>query len=422
MSQMDFSGVDFSGLANFDFNNLDLRDSQGRYPMDPGYDPAPAADTNGTIYSQVETEVSRVTNADGTVTITYRGSTDPNAPTYTRTTGTATTTTDPGVVTYEGSGAGRVMITTYKDGRVVRVASPVGTDGNASTGGPVAAVWSPNPDARNTIKSVLRSYGLDALSDVLWANYASGLVNINNPQALIYSIRNEPAYKERFKANDARMKAGLSELSPSEYIGLEDQYRQVIRANGLPEGFYDTPDDITKLLSGDVSPSEFQSRITNGYNAVANADPEVIRQFREIYNVSEGQLVSYFLDPVRGEPLLKQQAQAAKIAARGLESGGIQLTKGTAEELAARGITEAQAQEGFGNIGRLGELKTQLGGEAALSQEQIVGQQFGTDTQAALELEKRRRRRVGEFAGGGSFARTQGETSGSITTSIGKAQ
>jgi hypothetical protein len=120
--------------------------------------------------------------------------------------------------------------------------------------------------------------------------------------------------------------------------------------------------------------------------------------------------------------VLKQQAQAAKIAARGLESGGIQLTKGTAEELAARGITEAQAQEGFGNIGRLGELKTQLGGETALSQEQIVGQQFGTDTQAALELEKRRRRRVGEFAGGGSFARTQGETSGSITTSVGKAQ
>jgi len=98
------------------------------------------------------------------------------------------------------------------------------------------------------------------------------------------------------------------------------------------------------------------------------------------------------------------------------------LTRGTAEDLAARGITEAQAQQGFSSIGQLGELSTQLSGETALSQEQIIGQQFGTDTQAALELEKRRRRRVGEFAGGGSFARTQGETSGATRLSVGTAE
>ena len=362
MSMMDLSGVDFTGLANLNLG--DLRDSQGRYPMDPGYDPTPTEEVSSPVY------------------------------------------------------AGGSPIRPNADGSMPPVVVPP----VVVPSGPSSLAFSPKPDARNTIKAVLASYGLDALSDVLWSNYSGGFVDVTNPQALIYSIRNEPAYKERFKANDARVKAGLPELSPGEYIGLEDQYRQVARSNGLPTGFYDTADDITKLISGDVSPSEFQSRITEGYNSVANADPEVIRQFKEIYNVSEGQLVSYFLDPTRGEPLLKRQAQAAKIAARGLESAGIQITKGTAEELAARGITEAQAQEGFGNIGRLGELRTQLGGEAALSQEQIVGQQFGTDTQAALELEKRRRRRVGEFAGGGSFARTQGETSGSITTSVGKAQ
>lgn len=67
-------------------------------------------------------------------------------------------------------------------------------------------------------------------------------------------------------------------------------------------------------------------------------------------------------------------------------------------------------------------MTTQLGGETALSQEQIIGQQFGTNTQAALELEKRKRRRLGEFAGGGGFARTQGETSGATRLSVGKAE
>ena len=118
----------------------------------------------------------------------------------------------------------------------------------------------------------------------------------------------------------------------------------------------------------------------------------------------------------------KRQAEAAKIAARGVELAGIQLTGGLAEDLARRGITEGQAQAGFTEIGKLGELTTQLSGEAALSQEQIIGQQFGADTKAAQELEKRRRRRVGEFAGGGGFARTQGETSGAITTAVGTAQ
>ena len=169
-------------------------------------------------------------------------------------------------------------------------ATPVVTPSGPSA--PLA--FSPNPDARNTIKAVLASYGLDALSDILWSNYTGGLVDVTNPQALIYSIRNEPAYKERFKVNDVRMKAGLPELSPGEYISLEDQYRQVIRSNGLPTGFYDTADDITKLISGDVSPSEFQSRITNGYNAVANADPEVRRQMQDLYGVSEGGLAAYF--------------------------------------------------------------------------------------------------------------------------------
>ena len=356
---MDFSGVDF-------FNLYAGPDSQGRFPMDPGYDPTPTTEVSSPVY------------AGGT----------PNRPDANGNNG-------------DGGGG---------DG---------GVGGNTTQ---TAPSFSPNPDARNTIKAVLASYGLDALSDVLWGNYTSGLVDVTNPQALIYSIRNEPAYKERFKANDARMKAGLPELSPSEYIGLEDQYKQVVRSNGLPQGFYDTTDDITKLISGDVSPSEFQSRITNGYNAVANADPEVRRQMQDLYGVSEGHLAAYFLDPTRGEPLLQQQAQAAKIAARGLESGGIQLSKATAEELAARGITEAQAQQGFGNIGKLGELTSQMGGETALTQGQIVGQEFGYDTQAALDLAKRARRRVGEFAGGGSFARTQGENAGSIATSVGTAQ
>lgn len=278
-------------------------------------------------------------------------------------------------------------------------------------------------DARSTMASVLATYGLGDLSDYVYNEIiAKETVNINNPDAIIFAIREQPAYQKRFAGNAARLKAGLSELSPAEYIGLEEAYKTVIRSNGLPAGFYDSEDDIRKLIEGTVSPSEFNSRIQEGYNAVANADPEVKRQFKEFYGVTDAGLAAYFLDPKRGEPLLANQARAAQIAARGLEQGGIQLTGQFAENLAARGITEQQARAGFAEVGALGELKQTFAGETALSGEQLAGAAFGIDVAAQQELERRKKLRTGEFAGGGSFARTTGETSGSISTSVGKAQ
>ena len=302
------------------------------------------------------------------------------------------------------------------------VTSPVTPDEPPAPATQAQPTFSPNPDARNTIKAVLSTYGLESLAEVLWGNYTSGLVDINNEQALVFSIRDTEQYKTRFVGNAARMKRGLAELSPAEYIGLEDSYRQIMQSNGMPPGFYDQNDDFSKLIEGDVSPSELQNRVQQGYAVVAQADPEVRRQMQTLYGVTEGQLAAYFIDPERTAPLLKQQAQAAQIAARGREQGGIQLTGTFAENLAARGITEQQARAGFAEVGALGELQQTFAGETALSGEQLAGAAFGIDVAAQQELERRKRLRTGEFAGGGSFARTTGETSGSISTAVGKAQ
>jgi hypothetical protein len=296
------------------------------------------------------------------------------------------------------------------------------TSGGGGGGGGNVNAFSPNPDARNTIKAVLATYGLDELSEVLYANYTSGLVDITDPRALIYSIREQPVYQKRFAANAARMKKGLTELSPSEYIGLEDTFRQLLRSNGLPAGFYDQPEDFTKFIEGDVSPQELQTRVQEGYAVVAEADPTVKRQMQELYGVTEGQLAAYFLDPERTAPLLKSQARAAQIGARALEQGGIQLSSTLAEDLARRGFTEQQAMAGFTEVGRYGELTQQFGGEAALTTEQAVGAAFGTDVRAQQELERRKRLRLGEFQGGGTFARATGDVAGSTQLGVGSAQ
>jgi hypothetical protein len=336
------------------------------------------------------------------------------------TTGGGTTGGDGATVVdsyFEGTGSSRMRITVFNNGYTKRVAAPEVDQYELAT---TREREVRQKNARDTITETLGIYGLSDLAQYTYDEIIAK--DITDPAAIIFKLRDQPAYQKRFAGNAARLKAGLPELSPGEYIDLENSYKTVIRSNGLPAGFYDSEDDTRKLIEGTVSPSEFQRRIQDGYLAVTNADPEVKRQFEEFYGVTDSELAAYFLDPARGEPLLANRAKAAQIAASGLKQGGIQISGSFAENLAQRGITEQQARAGFGEVGALGELKQTFAGETALSSEQLAGAAFGIDVASQQELERRKKLRTGEFAGGGSFARTTGETSGSISTSVGKAQ
>ena len=283
-------------------------------------------------------------------------------------------------------------------------------------------------DAKNTIRAVLATYGLGDLSDYLYGVYARGEVDVNNPDALIFSLREQDAYKTRFAANELRAKRPLSkggplpELDPASYLALENSYRQLMQSNGLPSGFYDQTSDFTALLEGDVSPQELQTRVQQGFRAVQDADPEVKRQMQELYGVSEAGLAAYFLDPERAAPILTRQAEAAKIAARAKEQGNIQLQFATAEEIAARGITAQEAEAGFTALGLQEGLYTEMMGEQALTQQQKVGAALGYNVEAQRQLAERRGTRKAAFQGGGGFSKTTGQTSGTVQTGLGVAE
>jgi hypothetical protein len=276
-------------------------------------------------------------------------------------------------------------------------------------------------DAFAQLQMLLNRYGLGGLETNVRDLIARG---ITDGQAILFQLRDTEQFRTRFKANAARAKAGLPELDPATYIGLEEQYREILRRNLGPEMFsvYDEPDDFRRLIEGDVSAAELQQRINQGYRLVADADPEVKRQMQTLYNVSEQELVGYFLDPSRGAPVLTRQAQAAQVAARAREQAGFRLGATTAEDLIARGYSPDQALQVFQQVGQLAGLYQEMGGEEMLTEQQKIGAAFGFDVQAQQALERRRAQRVAEFAGGGAFARTTGATSGTVETGVGTAQ
>ncbi len=269
------------------------------------------------------------------------------------------------------------------------------------------------------IKNYLSEFGLSDLDGMINELMARG---IEDEASVLYELRNTDSFRKRFAANQARQAAGLPALTPRSYVDMENTYREVLRRGGMLE-YFNRQDVFESLIAGDVSPSELYDRMTNAYQVVRDADPAVKAQMQRLYNVEEKDLAAYFLEPKTSVSMLKRRADAAKIAAIGQERSGMQLSAPTAEDIAARGYTAAQAAEAFGTIGRQAELYEPLmGGEERISEQQRVGAAFGYDTAAALDVERRKAARLAQFRGGGQFAATTGATSGTIQTGAGTAQ
>lgn len=260
--------------------------------------------------------------------------------------------------------------------------------------------------AYDIIRRTLERYNLQGLTQ-----FVSDLVfkeNIADPNILEGRLRETDQYRQRFAGNEARRRAGLNVLSEAEYIATENAYRDLFRISGLPVDMYTDKTVTDALISGGVSPEEAGARIREAYDAVAQADPEVVSEMRRLYNIDEGTLASYFLDPVRTRDVLVQQARAATIAGQARQEG-IMIGAGTAEELARRGVSGQEAEQGFQAIAQGGEIfgltaEEATAGEQAFSLEEQIGAVFGSNAAAQQRLRQRARRRQAQFEAGGGFA------------------
>ena len=273
-------------------------------------------------------------------------------------------------------------------------------------------------DAKKIIQNTLNRYGLGSLTDRAWGLLSDETIDSNASIDVIGdALRDTTEFQTRFAANAARVKAGLPELSVSEYIGLEKGYEAAMRGSGLPPGFYDDSTDFANFISANTSVAEVQSRVNDGYKAVANSNPQVIAQMKELYGVGDGELAAYFLDPEKATPILVRQARAAQISAEGKRQAGIQLSASDAEALAREDVTQAEAQKAFGEVNQQQELYNPLQGEQGITQQEAIGAATGTDQAAKQRVESRKRQRQAAFTGGGSFSTSQTGMSG-----LGQAQ
>lgn len=205
--------------------------------------------------------------------------------------------------------------------------------------------------AYDLLLSEFDRYGLSALVTPLKSLIEEGV----SPSEFTLRLRETDAYKKRFAANAQRVAKGLRALSEAEYIGTEDQYQDVMRRYGMPESYYAKGDlgvqsGFEKFLAGDVSAVELEDRIQTAQNRVVNSNPEVSKALKQFYpGISNGDILSYVLDPTNAIENIKRKVTAAEIGGAAIQSG-LQAGVARAEELGAAGITKQQAQSGFGTI------------------------------------------------------------------------
>jgi hypothetical protein len=205
--------------------------------------------------------------------------------------------------------------------------------------------------AFDLLYSEFKQYGLEALVTPLKSLIEEGV----SPSEFTLRLRETDAYKKRFAANAQRVAKGLRALSEAEYIGTEDQYQDVMRRYGLPESYYTKGEmgiqtGFEKFLAGDVSAVELEDRIQTANNRVVNSNPEVAKALKEFYpGISNGDILAYVLDPANAIENIKRKVTAAEIGGAATQAG-LKAGMTRAEELAAAGITKAQAQQGFQTV------------------------------------------------------------------------
>jgi len=248
--------------------------------------------------------------------------------------------------------------------------------------------------AYDILYNEFNKYGLGGLVEDI-----KGLIQSNlSPSQFSIELQNRPAYQARFAANKDRISKGLRALSPAEYIGLEDQYQNIMRTYGMPSTYYSKDDTgkqagFEKFLANDVSASELEDRIATAQQRVLNSNPEVLQALKQFYpDINNADILAYTLDPQNALTNIKRKVSAAEIGGAALAQG-LQASGGTAESLAGQGITKAQAQQGYTDIAGVLPRASQLSdiyNQGPYTQQTAEAEVFNTAGGAAAAAKRKK--------------------------------
>jgi hypothetical protein len=387
-------------------------------------------------------EVSRKTNADGSITITYNDGS------------TSTIPAPGGSDVYKGSGTtgdpltlNGVPFTGTRNGAkyingVLQVDSN-NNQGGATTGSGTASdpllvngkafngvlggvtyvngvaqqSGSPNTLTATDIETKARRTAQQdfkaALGELGLADLAEEVDNMIKQDFTVAQIKMElpktASYQLRFPGMKALRDAGRA-INEATYISNEKGYLQTLRAYGLDTNILGSRSALGTYIANEVSPREFEERVNLASTRV-NENPEVLETFKSFYpEVDKSGVITYLLNPKAGMAVIKKQVRTSEIGAAAASAGfardlmgisNIETLLPAVGETAYAGLrTEFQrARQLAQNQRRLAQIESQQ-----YSDLEAVGAIVGDDAAKLLASERRAAREAARFSARGGVS------------------
>jgi murein DD-endopeptidase MepM/ murein hydrolase activator NlpD len=357
-----------------------------------------------------KTEIRRVTNADGTVTIIYNDGT------------TETVGTPSGAKTVleriENEDGTTTII--YSDGTYTTIGTPkksITTDDVAKAVADAVsalnATWQSKLDALTAsqkanqqaqvttaledFKANLKLAGLDSLADVI-----DGYIKQDMTASQIkINLVGTQAYKDRFPGMADLAKAGRA-VNEATYISMERGMTSILKAYGLDDKIFGTTEKLGTVIANQVSVAEYEQRVGMAADKVKK-NTDVLASLNEYYGVDITGAISYLLDPKLGMDIVKKQIRASEIGAAA-EMYKFDLDKAAAESyINVSGTSDLNSlKESFGRARILADTQSRLAsieGDKTYNELQAVATTLGADQQRMLESQRRALREQARFAG-----------------------
>lgn len=276
-------------------------------------------------------------------------------------------------------------------------------------------------DAFAIIEEQLKSMGLPGLAGAV----AEMLTTAPSEEQFWLWLKEQDEFQQRFSGifdlqdrGEQIVPGGTLAQQVRGFLEYEQSVTQLLDQTGLSATLLrdgrTVNDLVNDALAGGVSAAEFNFRIGTVWRQVADAPPEVLAFFDEMFagtNISgQDALAAFLLDPTMSEDELLQAAETATVGGAAA-AAGFTLTGDQAQELQRQtGITSfGQASQGFSQAAQLRPLTIETVSETQdLTDFDAVQAAFGTNATADEVMRKRLENRQAKFGGGGGALAGQG--------------
>jgi len=267
--------------------------------------------------------------------------------------------------------------------------------------------------ASQSLAETLELYGLKDLVGLI----EGYITRFGSNEILIMNeIRKSDLYQQRFAGIKKRIDAGFSAINEATYLGMENEYKKVMRNYGLDSSFYGR-DRLAELIGFDVSEAEVESRIGTGQRIMQNANQTVLRELQEYYpEITDGDLLSYVLAPGIGQEVLSKKIRTGLVGGAA-EQAGFTMDFAASDRLARTSVgqtidpfdvtAQARLEQTFGTARETARRERTLAGidREAYTDMDTLEAAFG-DTEKQLASQRRGRRERARFSGESGVGRS----------------